>query len=131
MDGASLMTQGSDRTPSFGPKLKSAWDWAISNADVTAAFVLGVGFGVLGLTKVIKGDALPEATLAVLSVLALALVHERRIREGIDKRLDDLGTAIHGLDQTVASLQAGGQYHVLEHQATWDIASDDGRLAYA
>jgi hypothetical protein len=49
----------------------------------------------------------------------------------VDERLDDLGTAIRELDQTVSALQAGGQYHVLEHDATWDIASDDGRVAYA
>ncbi|MDX6496670.1 MAG: hypothetical protein QOE17_2656, partial [Gaiellales bacterium] len=112
-------------------KASAAGKWALENADVVIACGLGLVFAILGLANVFKGDALPEATLAVLSLLALALTRERLLREKAGGRLDDLDAAIGDLNQTVHALHAGNQYHVVSHQATWDITAADGTVAYA
>jgi hypothetical protein len=93
--------------------------------------VLGVAFAGLGVVDVLEQDGLIEATLAVLSVLAFALVRERILRGRVDEQLGDIERAVQSVDQTVAALDAGHQYYVANDHAKWEINADDGALAQA
>jgi hypothetical protein len=104
--------------------LRAAWGWVRRNwtyIDVAVAFIGGVVVAALGLLDKLKDDELTQATVAVLSVLALSLLHDRVGRE---RHRRYVAAAIDGIAQRI---DEGGShaYHQMSSVATWDIEQPD------
>jgi hypothetical protein len=78
----------------------------------------------------INGDTLAAATLLVLSVVGLALVRERSLRQSAKRQLDSIGSQLSKTQHSVETLGSGDPFRMLLSETTWDIAGADGRLAH-
>jgi membrane protein implicated in regulation of membrane protease activity len=104
--------------------LKARGRWLAEYADPLLALVSGVAVGVAGVFGAIKGDALPAATLLVLSVVAFALLRERSQRIDATTRLNSIEHRITATDESVKALHSRSPYRVVSDDTLWDIQND-------
>jgi hypothetical protein len=119
-------------------RLQKALSWVTRELDALVALALGITFAVLGLLNVVEGDALTEATLALLAVLALAIVRERTSRQSfvtgatrVQETVAKIQESIAKIEESVSSLRTGMPYRVLMHEVAWELLTADGSFAVA
>lgn len=108
--------------------LRRAASWLGEFADPLLALLSGIAVGISGVFGWITGDALPAATLLVLSVVAFSLLRERSQRLRTAKSMEDLGDKVAATEQSVQALHSRSPYHVIRDESVWDIERADGTL---
>jgi membrane protein implicated in regulation of membrane protease activity len=101
----------------------------IDRLDPLIALIAGAAAGIAGVFGFISGDTLAAATLLVLSVVGLALVRERSLRQAAKHQLDDIETQLSRTQHSVETIQSGDPFRMLLSEITWDIVETDGSLA--
>jgi hypothetical protein len=102
-------------------RLKPALLWAWDHLDPLAALLAGAAATLAGLFGWLEGEELSTATLGVLVIVALALVHERTLRLSASERIDEVLAEVHKTRASVSVLDLGTPYHVIENDSMWDI----------
>jgi hypothetical protein len=117
--------------------LSKAWGWVrtqLDYLDVVVAAVLGLVFTVLGLIDKANGEALAQAAIALLALLAFSLIRDRRARERLETMLQTLEAGFQttgdAIKATVAEMAEDFPYHTRRFALEWDIEAPDGSLAY-
>jgi hypothetical protein len=133
---------------------KAVADWIkeyLQYLDVLLAFAGGLTVAILGWLDVLDGDQLTQATVAVLSVVALSLLHDRISRErrlgAVEIGMSNLKTEVtttktdltewagevagrissleDTLRQSVQEIQSDFPYRHLAVSTTWDLKTRD------
>lgn len=113
------------------PKPSPVFEAIREFADVLVILLVGGGLALASILAPIKDPSkLAAATLAVLSVLAVAVLRERLNRRKPDIEVAEIRDQLAETSRTMTALKVGRPYHVLVHDTTWDLVARDGGLAH-
>ena len=95
--------------------LKKLGRFAVDYVDLLIALGLAIAFTYLGFVNKLKDDALTQATVGLLGVLALVIFRERWERH----------KSVESIDRAVAAVGSDKTWQVLDEELTWDIQSPE------
>jgi len=93
----------------------------VDYADVVIAAGLALYVSYAGLRNQLEGDELAQATVAVLGVLALVILRERRQRSG----------AVERVERMLTTATSEKSWRVLNADMSWELLETDGTRAVA
>jgi hypothetical protein len=118
--------------------LKRLWDKAksyLDYVDLAVAAALGLTFTVLGLINKAQGDALAQAAIALLALLAFSVLRDRVARERVEETLAEVKTELAGAVRSVRDsldeMSNDSPYHTRWLRLEYDLLAPDGSFALA
>jgi hypothetical protein len=105
---------------------ETVWPGVVEYIDPVLAAVAGIALSILALFDVVGEKALLRSAVAILALLSLSLVRERRSRSDQSERLDEsIAEATQAVQESVRALETGDAYRAVTTHMRWDIQSPE------